>query len=59
MGGTREQPQPYAENRIGKVHIGSVGGGGQWGAGFTDFMLGRTVADIYAAHGLCHVQDMI
>jgi hypothetical protein len=59
LGGTREQPQPYAENRIGKVHIGPIGGGGQWGASFIEFMLGRRIADVYAAHGLCHMQDMI
>jgi Bacterial extracellular solute-binding protein len=59
LGGSREQPQPYAENRIGKVHMGTVGDGGPWGNRFMEFMLGRTAADIYTVHGLRHAQDMI
>jgi hypothetical protein len=59
LGGTKERPQPYAENRIAKIHLGIVGGGGSWGRGFAEFMLGRTVANVYSAHGLCHVKDMI
>jgi hypothetical protein len=59
LGGTREQPQPYAENRVGKIHLGIVGDGGPWGTSFIEFMLSRTVADVYAVHGLCHVRDMI
>jgi hypothetical protein len=31
LGGTREQPQPYAENRVGKIHLGIVGDGGHGG----------------------------
>lgn len=58
LGGTRQQPQPFAENRVGKIHLGIVGDGGLWGRSFADFMLGRAAADIYAAHGLCHALDM-
>jgi hypothetical protein len=58
LGGTKEQPRPFAENRVGKIHMGIVGEGGPWGQHFIEFMLSRTAADIYAGHGLCHVQDM-
>jgi hypothetical protein len=57
LGGTKEQPQPYTENRIGKIHLGIAGDGGPWGRSFFEFMLSRTAADIYAGHGLCHVLD--
>ena len=58
LGGTKEQPQPYAGNRIGKIHMGIVGDGGRWGRRFSEFMLGRAAADAYAAHGLCHALDI-
>ncbi|MEJ2659583.1 MAG: substrate-binding domain-containing protein [Desulfobacteraceae bacterium] len=58
LGGTREKPQPYAENRVGKIHLALVDDGGPWGRSFTEFILSRTAADIYAGHGLCHVQDI-
>jgi hypothetical protein len=58
LGGTKEQPRPFAENRVGKIHMGIVGDGGPWGQHFIEFMLSRTAADIYAGHGLCHAQDM-
>jgi hypothetical protein len=58
LGGTREKPQPYAENRVGKIHLAMVDDGGPWGRSFTEFILSRTAADIYAGHGLCHVQDI-
>lgn len=58
LGGTKEQLRPFAENRVGKIHMGIVGDGGPWGQYFIDFMLSRTAADIYTGHGLCHVQDM-
>ena len=58
LGGTREEPRPYAENRTGTIHIAMVGDGGAYGRGFVEFMFSRTAADIYAGHGLCHVQDI-
>jgi hypothetical protein len=58
LGGSREQPQPVAGNRVGEIHLGIVGDGGLYGRSFVDFMLGRAAADIYANHGLCHVQDI-
>jgi len=58
LGGTRTQPQPFAGNRVGKIHMGLVGDGGTYGRSFFEFMLSRTAADIYAGHGLCHVQDI-
>ena len=58
LGGTREQPQPCAGNRVGKIHMGMVGDGGPYGRSFIEFMLSPTAADIYAGHGLRHVQDI-
>ena len=54
LGGTREHPEPFAENRISEIHLGLVGRGGRWGRRFEKFMQGAAAADIYAAHGLCH-----
>ena len=54
MGGTTENPEPFAENRISEIHLGLIGRGGRWGRRFEKFMCSPTVADIYAAHGLCH-----
>lgn len=34
------------------VHIGLVGGGGEWGARMVEFMLGEEVAAVYRHHGL-------
>lgn len=58
LGGTRDHPEPYAENRIATIHLGLIDGGGSWGRCFADFMQSRTVADLYAGHGLCHALDM-
>jgi len=58
LGGTRELPKPYPENRIAATHLGLIDGGGPWGRCFAEFMQSRTVADLYAAHGLCHALDL-
>lgn len=36
----------------GAVHIGLVGGGGEWGARLVEFMLSEEVAAVYRHHGL-------
>lgn len=36
----------------GSIHCGLVGGGGEWGAGLMQFLLGETTAAIYDKHGL-------
>ncbi len=59
LGGTKEHPQPYPENRIAAIHLGLIDGGGPWGLCFAQFMQSRTVADLYAAHGLRHALDLI
>jgi hypothetical protein len=58
LGGTVEQPKPVPENKITEIYIGVVDNGGQWGMDFFDFMLTRTVANIYTDHGLVHVLDI-
>ncbi len=58
LGGTKTHPQPYPENRIAKIHIGLIADGGAWGYRFAEFMASRTVADIYADHGLDHMRDL-
>lgn len=52
LGGTKEHPKPYPQNKIAAIHMGLVGDGGAWGKRFLDFMQSPTVADIYAHHGL-------
>lgn len=37
---------------ISAIHIGLVGGGGEWGARLVEFMLGEEVAAVYRHHGL-------
>jgi hypothetical protein len=56
LGGTKEGPDPYPENRIARIGLGRVGDAGPWGRRFERFMQTRTAADRYAAHGLCHAQ---
>ncbi len=58
LGGTREAPRPYPENRTAAIHLGLVGDGGAWGRCFAEFMHSRLSADVYAAHGLRHVLDI-
>lgn len=57
LGGTKELPVPHAGNRIAVVHLGLVDEADPWARCFADFMFSRAVADLYAAHGLCHVLD--
>jgi hypothetical protein len=54
LGGTREHPDPYAENQTAAIHVGLIGDGGRWGPTFLVFMQGRQAAEIYTAHGLRH-----
>jgi len=58
LGGTKERPAPYPENVTADIHMGLIGGGGQWGRKFVTFMQGRQAADIYAAHGLVHYRQL-
>lgn len=57
LGGTKSDPVPPPENHIAAIHMGLVGDGGIWGTEVLDFLKGRTVADIYAFHGLRHTLD--
>ena len=59
LGGTQENPRPYAENRISSIHLGIVNDGGPWADSFARFMQSRTVADLYAEHGLRHALDIM
>ena len=52
LGGTRDDPAPGPAHRITRYHIGLVGGGGDWGPGFADFMTGGEAQGIYRSHGL-------
>lgn len=54
LGGTKTHPAPHPENRIADIHMGLVGDGGAWGAEIVKYLQSRTVADIYAHHGLHH-----
>jgi len=59
LGGTKQHPEPGEGNRVADIHLGLVDDGGVWGRPFAEYMLSRTVADHYRAHGLCHVMDLI
>lgn len=52
LGGTIEQPEPFAENVISYTHLALVGDGGHWGPEFFDFLLSDNVSRIYHYHGL-------
>lgn len=58
LGGTREAPQPYPENRTANIHLGLVGDGGAWGRQLAEFMQSRLAADLYETHGLRHALDL-
>ena len=52
LGGTADDPKPFADNVISSTDAGIIGDGGEYGASFLDFLFTRPVADIYAGHGL-------
>ena len=58
LGGTKEDPNPPPENLTARIHMASVGDGGDWGEAFLAFMQSDSVADIYTRHGLVHRRDM-
>ena len=58
LGGTASRPEPPQENCIAAIHMALVGDGGRWGAALMEFLLSRTVAAIYARHGLRHTLDI-
>ena len=53
-----EKPPTGPQSRNAAIHMGMVGGGGEWGASLMAFLQTRTVADIYFHHGLLHVLDI-
>ena len=44
--------RPEAESPTTRYHIGLVGGGGEWGERFVDFMQGDAAQRLYEEHGL-------
>jgi hypothetical protein len=52
LGGSKDQPEPSANNIGTTYFIGKVGDGGNWGEQFIDFMFCDTVTRLYREHGL-------
>ena len=49
---TAEHPQPTPENIVSTTPVDLIKDGGNWGALFLEFLLSKSVNEIYVYHGL-------